>query len=124
MKTSYYTPNAPEAVGPYEQACASNGFLFTSGQLGIDPKTKQFVDGIEAQTHQVMKNIQAILEQAGSSLDDILKTTIYLTDMDDFGVVNEVYASYFTESVPARSAFQVVALPLNGLIEIEVIANQ
>lgn len=122
-KEVVFTENAPKAVGPYVQAVSSNGVLYCSGQLGINPIEGKIVDGIEAQTHASMKNIGAILTQAGISYSSILKTTIFLTDMDDFAVVNKIYESYFGGIYPARSCIQVAKLPLGGLVEIECIAE-
>lgn len=116
------TDNAPKAIGPYSQAVAVNGFLFTSGQLPIDPATGQLVAGpIEEQAHQVFKNLSAIAKKAGARLADAVKTTVFLSDINDFKSVNAVYDQYFTEPFPARSAFQVGALPLNAGIEVEAI---
>jgi 2-iminobutanoate/2-iminopropanoate deaminase len=116
------TDTAPKAIGPYSQAVAANGFLFTSGQLPIDPATGQMVTGtIEDQAHQVLKNLAAIAQCAGAGLADAVKTTVFLSDINDFKAVNAVYAQYFTEPFPARSAFQVGALPLNAGIEVEAV---
>jgi 2-iminobutanoate/2-iminopropanoate deaminase len=116
------TDNAPKAIGPYSQAVAANGFLFTSGQLPIDPATGQLVTGtIEEQAHQVFKNLSAIAEEAGATLADAVKTTVFLSDITDFKAVNAVYDQYFTKPFPARSAFQVGALPLNASIEVEAV---
>lgn len=119
-----FSENAPQVVGPYSQAIQSGALIFCSGQIGIDPSTGTLVSGIEAQTHQVMKNIAAVLEAAGSSLQDVMKTTIFLADMQDYKKVNELYAGYFTEQKPARSTVQVAGLPLGALIEIEVVASK
>ncbi|MDR2122046.1 MAG: RidA family protein [Flavobacteriaceae bacterium] len=119
---SINTDEAPAAIGPYSQAVKANNFLFVSGQIPIDPKTGQIPASIEEQTHQVMKNIQAILNKAELSWDHLVKTTIFLTDMNDFAKVNEIYASYFSETFPARECVQVSALPKNVSIEISVIA--
>lgn len=116
------TDKAPQAIGPYSQAVAANGFLFTSGQLPIDPATGQLITGtIEEQAHQVFKNLSAIAEQAGAGLGDAVKTTVFLSDITDFKAVNAVYDQYFTKPFPARSAFQVGALPLNAGIEVEAV---
>src|SRR5882672_4196692 len=96
------TEKAPKAVGPYSQAIVSNGFVFCSGQIGIDPKTNELVEGIEAQTHQVLKNLSAVLKAGNSSLDNVVKTTVYLADIKDYGKMNEIYGQYFTEHKPAR----------------------
>jgi 2-iminobutanoate/2-iminopropanoate deaminase len=117
------TDKAPGAVGPYSQAIVANGVVYTAGQLGLDPQTKQFVaGGVEEQTRQALQNVRAVLEAAGSSLDRVIKTTVFLQNMDDFAAVNEVYATFFTADPPARSAVQVARLPLDGLVEIEAVA--
>jgi 2-iminobutanoate/2-iminopropanoate deaminase len=116
------TDQAPKAIGPYSQAVAANGFLFTSGQIPIDPSTGQLVTGtIEEQARQVFKNLAAIAQKAGVGLADAVKTTVFLSDINDFKAVNAVYDQYFTEPFPARSAFQVGALPLNAGIEVEAV---
>lgn len=117
-----YTKNAPEAIGPYSQAVKINGIVYTSGQIAIDPKSGE-IEGadITAQTMQVMKNLSAVLEAAGSSLDKTVKTVCFLSDMADFAAFNAVYGEYFT-SKPARSCVAVKALPKNALVEVEVIA--
>ncbi len=121
-KTIIDTDQAPKAIGPYSQAVVSENIMFTSGQLPIDPFTGKIVNGsIEERTHMVLKNIEAIAQKAGTGLDKVLKTTVYLTDINDFQAVNKIYAQYFTEPFPARSAFQVAALPLEADIEIEAI---
>ena len=117
------TANAPAAIGPYSQAVSANGFLFLSGQLGLDPVNMILVDGIEAQTHQIFKNIKAILNEAGKDVSHIVKTTIFLTSMDDFTLVNVIYADYFGDHRPARSTIAVTRLPKNALIEIECVAS-
>lgn len=118
-----YTPNAPEAIGPYSQAAVCGDIVFTSGQIAIDPKSGDLVAGdITAQTEQVMKNLGAVLEAAGSSFDKAIKTTCFLSDIGDFAKFNEVYGKYFS-SKPARSCVAVKALPKNALVEIEVIAK-
>jgi len=125
MKKVIQTNQAPAAIGPYSQAIQKNGFLFASGQLGIDPVSGNFVEGgVKEQTVQVFKNIQAILSEAGYLMTDIVKTTVFLADMADFAAVNEIYASQFEGDFPARSAVAVKTLPKNGLVEIEVIAVQ
>ena len=116
------TDKAPKAIGPYSQAVAANGFLFTSGQIPLDPATGQLVtETIEAQAHQVFKNLTAIAEQAGVGLADAVKTTVFLSDINNFKAVNAVYDQYFKEPFPARSAFQVGALPMNAGIEVEAV---
>lgn len=118
------TTNAPGAVGPYVQAVKVNGMVFCSGQLGIDPAAGKLPEGVEAQAHQSMKNMGAILKEAGSDYSKVIKTTIFLADMDDFAKVNEIYKSYFDGEYPARSCVQVAKLPLGGLVEIECIAAE
>ena len=123
MKRVIQTSLAPAAIGPYSQAIQKGDFLFASGQLGIDPVTGDFViGGVKEQAVQVFKNIKAILSEAGYTIDEIVKTTVFLADMADFATVNEVYASQFTGDFPARSAVAVKTLPKNGLVEIEIIA--
>lgn len=123
MQKKVYTKQAPEAIGPYSQGIIINGFVFTSGQIAIDPMTNNIeVNTIEEQTEQVMKNLQAILSEAGTSLVKTVKTTCYLANMDDFAAFNQVYAKYFTNK-PARSCAAVKQLPKNALIEVEVIAT-
>ena len=116
------TENAPAAIGPYSQAIEANGFVYASGQLPINPATGKFPDGIKAQTRQALNNAKAILETAGLSMDNVVKTTILLSDIDDFAAMNEVYAEFFTTPYPARSAFAVKAVPKGALVEIECIA--
>ena len=117
------TKNAPGAIGPYSQGYCANGFVFTSGQIPIDPATGAFPEGIKEQTRQSLTNVKSILEAAGLSMDAVAKTTVFLSDMNNFGAMNEVYATFFTEgSYPARSAVEVARLPKDALVEIEVIA--
>jgi 2-iminobutanoate/2-iminopropanoate deaminase len=124
MKKVIFTEQAPKAIGPYSQAIESNGLLFISGQVPIDPAIGKVVEGgIKEQTEQVMKNIGAILEAAGYTYNDVVKCTCLLSDMANFGEMNEIYGKYFTEKHPARAAYGVVKLPLGALIEIEVIAS-
>lgn len=119
------TSNAPAAIGPYSQAIKANGMLFASGQIAINPETGNIVDGgIESQAHQVLTNIKNLVEAAGLSMCDIIKTTVFMTDISDFATVNGIYAQYFQEPYPARSAVGVKALPKGALIEIEVIAAE
>lgn len=115
------TSNAPAAIGPYSQAIRSGQFLFASGQLGLDPATGELREGIEAQTRQVLANMQSVLAAAGATVADVVKTTIFLADMGDFAVVNRIYGEVFAHEPPARSTVQVAALPKNGLVEIEMI---
>lgn len=125
MRKVISTAAAPAAIGPYSQAIEANGFLYISGQVPLDPATGQLVaGGISEQTRQVMKNIGAILEAAGYTYANIVKTTCLLSTMDNFKAMNEVYATFFPETPPARAAFAVQALPLSALIEIEVIASR
>lgn len=122
-KITITAPTAPPAVGPYSHAVIANGFIFTSGQTGMIPGTKSLVaGGIEAQTAQTLENIKGVLMASGSSLDKVVKTTVFLANMDDFAAMNEVYARYFWRSKPARSTVQVAKLPLGALVEIETIA--
>lgn len=116
------TTQAPGAIGPYSQGVQIGDLIFTSGQLGLNPTTGQFPISVEEQTDQSLRNVQAILEAAGSGLDQVIKTTVFLKDMNDFAKVNEVYSSFFSEPYPARSAVEVARLPKDGLVEIEVIA--
>ena len=117
-----HTENAPAAIGPYSQAIRANGFVFTSGQIALDPATGAVVaGGIREQTARICENLRAVLEAAGSSLEKVVKTTCFLADMDDFAAFNEVYGSYFTAK-PARSCVAVKALPKGVLAEVEVIA--
>jgi 2-iminobutanoate/2-iminopropanoate deaminase len=123
MKKIISTPNAPKAVGPYSQAIEANGTLYISGQLPINPETSGFVEGgIKEQTAQCLKNIAAILAAAGYSVDDVVKSTVLLDNINDFAAMNEVYAKFYTEKQPARVAFEVAKLPLGALVEIETIA--
>ncbi len=116
------TKNAPAAVGPYSQAIEANGFVFTSGQLGLIPETGELPEGVEAQARQSLTNIKAVLEEAGLTMANVVKTTVLLADIADFAKVNAIYAEFFEEgALPARSAFQVAALPKGGLVEIETI---
>ena len=117
------TDKAPGAVGPYSQAVRVGDFVFTAGQIPLDPTTGQMVEGgIEAQARQALTNVSAVLEAAGSSLSNVVKTTVFLADMGEFQAMNSVYAEFFPDAPPARSAMQVAALPLNSRIEIETIA--
>ena len=114
--------NAPAAVGPYVHAVLAGDMLFTSGQLGLDPVTGALPEGVEAQADQAIKNLRAVIEEAGMTLQNVVKTTVFLADINDFAAVNEIYANYFTGEVPARSCVQAAALPKGGLFEIEAIA--
>jgi len=116
------TDNSPKAIGPYSQAVSFDNFIFCSGQIGINPQTGLLVDGIKNQTIQVLKNIKNILDSCGSSMNKVVKTTIFLTDINNFSEVNEIYETFFTSTKPARSTVCVASLPKNALIEIEAIA--
>ena len=116
------TKNAPSAVGPYVQGIKAGNTVYVSGQLGIDVALGKLPDTLEAQAHASMKNLGAILKDAGASYGDIVKTTIFLQDMNDFGKVNEIYKSYFTDGFPARSCVEIGKLPLGGLVEVECVA--
>lgn len=122
MKT-IATEKAPAAIGPYSQAQVVNGLVYTSGQIGIDPAVGAMVEGLEAQANQVFKNLGELLKAAGSDMSKVIKTTVFIKDMNDFGKVNEIYAKYFTEPFPARSCVEVSRLPKDALVECEVIAE-
>lgn len=123
MKKIIATKNAPAAIGPYSQAVQAGNMLFASGQLGLDPATGQFPEGgVKEQTAQAFKNVKAILTEAGLTMDNVVKTTVFLADMGDFAAMNEVYAAQFEGTFPARSAVAVKTLPKNALVEVEVIA--
>lgn len=122
-KEVIHTDKAPAAVGPYIQAAKTGGMVYCSGQLGLDPKTGQLPEGVEAQARQAMKNMGAVLEAAGSGYDKVVKTTIFLADMDDFAAVNAIYESYFDGNFPARSCVEAARLPKGGLVEVECIAQ-
>lgn len=124
MKTCINTADAPAAIGPYSQAISTGSLLFVSGQLPVDPATGKIVPGdAKAQAEQSCKNVQAILQAAGTNVGNVVKTTVFITDMADFPLVNEAYKAVFTEPFPARSCVAVKALPLNALVEIELIAS-
>ena len=123
MRDVISTDRGPRAIGPYSQAIRANGFLFLSGQVSLDPATQQLVPGdIAAQTARVLENLKGILEAAGSSLDRVVKTTVYLKDMNDFAAMNEVYARYFPSAPPARATVEVARLPKDACVEIDLIA--
>jgi len=123
MKKVINTANAPKAIGPYSQAIEANGMLFISGQIPINPETGKIVEGgISDQTEQVMKNIEAILKEAGYTFSDVIKSTCLLNDMENFAAMNEVYGKYYKQDPPARAAYGVVKLPLGVMVEIETIA--
>lgn len=125
MKKVIATKNAPAAIGPYSQATQVNGMLFISGQLPINPETGKFPEGgVVEQTHQSLKNVKAILDEAGYTFKDVVKTTVFLSDMSDFAAMNEVYKQYYDTECPARSAFAVKTLPMGALVEIETIAGK
>jgi 2-iminobutanoate/2-iminopropanoate deaminase len=124
MKYVIFTARGPKPVGPYSQAIKSNGFLFVSGQIALDPQSGEFVGAdVRQQTERVLENLKGILEEAGSSFDHVVKTTVFLKDMNDFAAMNEVYARHFTATPPARSTVQAVRLPKDALVEIELIAS-
>ncbi|MGD2154487.1 MAG: RidA family protein [Gemmatimonadales bacterium] len=119
-----HTDGAPAAIGPYSQAIVSGGFVFTAGQIGLDPGTGEFVEGgVAEQAERALQSLSAVLEAAGTSMKDVVKTTVYLADMGDFVTVNEVYAGYFSEPFPARSAVQAASLPKGALVEIDAVAR-
>jgi len=123
MREIVLTDRGPKPIGPYSQAVKANGFLFVSGQVAIDPKTNEFIGGdIRQQTERVFENIKGVLEAAGSNLHHVVKTTVFLKDMNDFTSMNEIYARYFTSAPPARSTVAVAGLPKGALLEVEVIA--
>jgi 2-iminobutanoate/2-iminopropanoate deaminase len=124
MRQAVSTPSAPAAIGPYSQAIKAGSLLFVSGQIPIDPATGNLVDGdIAAQTHRVFQNIAGILTAAGATLDDVVRTTVYLADMNDFAAMNAVYATYFSSPAPARATVQAARLPKDSRVEIDVIAS-
>lgn len=123
MKKIISTDKAPKAIGPYSQAIEFNNMIFTSGVIPVNPETNELVGGpIEVQAEQAIKNLAALLTESGSSVDNVIKTTVFIKDMNDFGKVNEIYASYFKKDCPARSCVEVARLPKDVLIEIEAIA--
>ena len=124
MKQAVSSPDAPKAIGPYSQAVRAGQLLFLSGQVPLDPATGQIVDGdIAAQTHRVFKNLGAVLAAGGRSFADVVRTTVFLADMNDFAAVNAVYGEYFTEPYPARATVQVARLPKDARVEIDLIAS-
>jgi 2-iminobutanoate/2-iminopropanoate deaminase len=124
MKEIISTDGAPKAIGPYSQAVRSNGFVFVSGQVAIDPETQQVVQGdVAAQTERVLKNLSAILDASGSGVEKVVRATVFLKNMNDFAAMNEVYGRNFTEKPPARSTVEVARLPKDVLVEIDVIAE-
>jgi len=123
MRSVITTPNAPKAIGPYSQAIRARGLVFVSGQVAIDPATQQVIEGdVAAQTERVIKNVLAILSSAESSLDQVVRTTVFLKNMNDFAAMNEVYGKFFNAAPPARSTVEVSRLPKDVLVEIDVIA--
>ncbi len=124
MKKAIQTDQAPKAIGPYSQAIDTGDWVFVSGQLGLDPETGTLKEGIEAQTRQALENIGAVLRAAGLDYTDVVKTTIFLAQMSDFKTVNGIYGEYFSAPYPARATVAVKELPLNALVEIEVIARR
>ncbi|MCL6603346.1 MAG: RidA family protein [Paenibacillus sp.] len=123
-KKQVSTTKAPGAIGPYSQAIAAGNWVYTSGQLGLNPETGDLVEGVQEQARQALNNVKAILEEAGASLEHVVKTTVFLKDMNDFAAVNEVYSTFFSEPYPARSAIEVARLPKDGLVEIEAVARK
>lgn len=124
MKTIISTPKAPAAIGPYSQAVLVNGMLFTSGVIPIDPETNTLVEGdVTVQARQAIGNLKNLIEASGSSMDKVVKTTVFIKDMNDFGKINDIYKDFFTSDFPARSCVEVARLPKDVLIEIEVIAT-
>lgn len=122
MKKVISTNQAPAAIGPYSQAIEVNGMVFTSGQIPVNPATGEIPEGIEAQAEQVMKNVKNLLEAAGTSMDNVIKTTVFIKDMNDFTTINQIYAAYFEGDCPARSCVEVARLPKDVLLEMEAIA--
>jgi 2-iminobutanoate/2-iminopropanoate deaminase len=123
MKEAVLTPRGPKPIGPYSQAIKSNGLLFVSGQVALDPQSGEFVGtDVRQQTERVLENLKAIVEAAGTSLKHVVKTTVFLKDMNDFSAMNEIYAHYFSVTPPARSTVQAARLPKDALVEIDVIA--
>lgn len=122
MKTVISTTNAPAAIGPYSQAIEANGFIFASGQIPVDPATGEVPEGITAQTEQVLLNVKNLLEAAGTSLEQVVKTTVFIQSMDDFVTINRIYKKYFEKDCPARSCVEVAKLPKGVLLEMEAIA--
>jgi len=120
-KQPIHTTDAPRAIGTYSQAVRAGGFIYLSGQIGLDPETMQLVDGIDAQIHRVLDNLRGVASAAGATLDHAVKVTVFLTDLDNFAAVNEAMAQYFTQPYPARAAVGVAALPRGALVEIEAV---
>ena len=122
MKKVVSTQSAPAAIGPYSQAISYNGILYTSGQIGIDPATGKLCEGLDAQAHQALDNLKAVLTEAGSDFSKVLKTVVFIMNMADFGAVNKVYEEYFPAPFPARSCVAVAELPKGALVEVEAVA--
>ena len=122
MKKVISTTTAQAAIGPYSQAIEANGFVFASGQIPVNPETGEIPEGIEAQAEQVMKNVKNLLEAAGTSVDQVVKTGVFIKNMDDFATINGIYAKYFAKDCPARSCVEVARLPKDVLLEMEAIA--
>jgi 2-iminobutanoate/2-iminopropanoate deaminase len=123
-RKTIHTPKAPKAIGPYSQAVAAGGAVYCSGQIGLDPATGELADGLEAQAERALRNLTAVLDAAGATLADVVKTTIFLADMGDFAAVNAIYATFMPDPPPARSTVAVAGLPKGALVEIEAIARR
>ncbi len=122
MKKAISTDKAPAAIGPYSQAIETNGFVFTSGVIPVNPATGEIPEGVEAQAEQAFSNMAALLEASGTSMEQVIKTTVFIKEMNDFGKINEIYAKYFTGIFPSRSCVEVARLPKDVLLEVEAIA--
>ena len=122
MKKVISTPKAPAAIGPYSQAIEVNGMVYTSGVIPVNPATGEIPEGVEAQAEQVIKNMTGLLEACGSNMENVVKTTVFIKEMNDFGKINEIYAKYFTGTFPARSCVEVARLPKDVLLEVEAVA--
>lgn len=124
MKKVISTDKAPAAIGPYSQAIEVNGMVFTSGAIPVDPATGQIPEGVEAQAEQALRNVEALLKASGTGMENVVKTTVFIKDMNDFAKINEIYAKHFTGAYPARSCVEVARLPKDVLLEIETIATK
>ena len=125
QERTVHTPDAPAAIGPYSQAVRAGGFLFTAGQIGLDPRSGALVEGgVAGQARRVLENLGGVLAAAGLGFDDVVKTTVFLADMEEFGTVNEIYAEFFEEPYPARSTVEVARLPKDARVEIEIVAGR
>ena len=124
MKKAISTDKAPAAIGPYSQAIEVNGMVYTSGVIPVNPATGEIPEGVEAQADQAFSNMKALLEASGTSMEQVVKTTVFIKEMDDFGTINEIYAKYFTGVFPARSCVEVARLPKDVLLEVEAIATK